>query len=69
MALMARSEVFFKMNDGSNGLSDLQLAVKHGLPTKNNAEYYAKLARFYACELMCSLPGVTFHDTFLATFQ
>lgn len=52
---MTRSEVFFKMNDGSNGLSDLQLAVKHGLPTKNNSEYYAKLARFYACELMCSL--------------
>lgn len=47
---MTRSEVFFKMNDGTNGLNDLQMAVKHGLPTKNNSEYYAKLARFYACE-------------------
>lgn len=49
---MTRSEVFFKMNDGFNGLNDLQLAVKHGLPVKNNPEYYAKLAKFYARELL-----------------
>lgn len=54
LALMTRSEVFFKMNDGLNGLNDLQLAVKYGLPVKNNPEYYAKLAKFYACK--CSLP-------------
>lgn len=47
---MTRSEVFFKMNDGFNALNDLQLAVKYGLPVKNNPEYYAKLAKFYACE-------------------
>lgn len=50
LALMTRSEVFFKMNDGLNGLNDLQLAVKYGLPVKNNPEYYAKLAKFYACK-------------------
>lgn len=62
LALMARSEVFLKMNDGINGLNDLQLAVKHGLPTKNNSEYYAKLARFYACELMCTFQShVSWH--------
>jgi hypothetical protein len=48
---VTRSEVFLKMNDGTNALSDLQLAAKCGLPVKNNPEYYAKLARFYACEL------------------
>lgn len=47
---MTRSEVFFKMNDGFNGLNDLQLAVKQGLPVKNNPEYFAKLAKFYASE-------------------
>lgn len=52
---MTRSEVFFKMNDGINALNDLQLAVKCGLPVKNNAEYYAKLAKFYACELIVQL--------------
>lgn len=52
---MTRSEVFFKMNDGFNGLNDLQLAVKHGLPVKNNPEYYAKLAKFYACEFIVQL--------------
>lgn len=55
LALMTRSEVFFKLNDGFNGLSDLQLAVKCGLPVKNNAEYYAKLARFYASEFVAQL--------------
>lgn len=55
LALMTRSEVFFKLNDGFNGLNDLQLAVKYGLPVKNNPEYYAKLAKFYACEFIVQL--------------
>lgn len=55
LALMTRSEVFFQMNDGFNGLNDLQMAVKQGLPVKNNPEYYAKLAKFYACEFMMQL--------------
>lgn len=45
---MTRSEVFFKLNDGINGLKDIQLATKYGLPVKNNAEYYAKIAKLYA---------------------
>jgi hypothetical protein len=49
---MTRSEVFFNMNDGLNGLNDLQLAVKCGLPVKNNPEYYAKLAKFYASKFI-----------------
>lgn len=52
---MTRSEVFFKMNEGTNALNDLQLAVKCGLMVKNNAEYYAKLAKFYACEWIVQL--------------
>ena len=60
LALMTRSEVFFKMNDGFNGLNDLQLAVKYGLPVKNNPEYYAKLAKFYACELPASIVQTRF---------
>ncbi len=50
LALLTRSEVFLRMLDGEHGLSDLQLAVKCGLPVKENAEYYAKLAKFYTCE-------------------
>lgn len=45
---MTRSEVFYKLNDGTNGLNDIQLATKYGLPVKNNAEYYAKIAKLYA---------------------
>lgn len=48
LALMTRSEVFYKLNDGTNGLNDIQLATKYGLPVKNNAEYYAKIAKLYA---------------------
>lgn len=51
LALVQRSEVFFRMNDAVNGLNDLQLAVKCGLNVKTDASYYAKLAKFYACEL------------------
>ncbi|KAG5667579.1 hypothetical protein PVAND_015556 [Polypedilum vanderplanki] len=47
-ALAQRSEVFLRMHDGQNGLNDLQLAVKYGLDIKKNAEYYSKLAKFYA---------------------
>jgi hypothetical protein len=49
---MTRSEVFAKMYDGFNGLKDLQLAVKYGLPVKNNSDYYAKLAKFYASKFI-----------------
>jgi len=55
LALLTRSEVFFAMSDGFNGLNDLQLAVKSGLPVKGNPEYYAKLSRFYACELIAAM--------------
>lgn len=65
---MTRSEVFFKMNDGFNGLSDLQLAAKYGLPVKNNAEYYAKLARFYAREFYSLLFQVVFTSCFFLQF-
>jgi hypothetical protein len=43
------------MNDGLNALNDLQLAVKHGLPCKNNSEYYARLAKLYASKLILKL--------------
>lgn len=50
LALVQRAEVFFRLHDGVHALNDLQLAVKCGLPVKDNAEYYAKLAKNYACE-------------------
>jgi SET and MYND domain-containing protein 4 len=66
---MTRSEVFFKMNDGFNGLNDLQLAVKCGLPVKNNAEYYAKLAKFYACEFHYCFAHVPLFQTLLSVLN
>ncbi|CRL06484.1 CLUMA_CG019432, isoform A [Clunio marinus] len=65
LALMTRSEVFFKMNDGLNGLNDLQLAVKCGLPVRNNPDYYAKLAKFYAMlneEKKCEISIKLYHQ-------
>ena len=50
LALLQRAEVFYRMYNGVYALKDLQLAVKYGLPVKNNAEYYAKLSKVYACE-------------------
>mgnify|MGYP003556037487 FL=1 len=52
LSLVARSDVFLRLGDGVHGLNDLQLSVKFGLPIKNNPEYYAKLSRFYGCELV-----------------
>jgi hypothetical protein len=52
LALATRSEVFLRLNDGTNGLNDIQLAVKYGLDVKKSADYYSKLARFYAREFV-----------------
>ncbi|XP_053681108.1 SET and MYND domain-containing protein 4 [Anopheles nili] len=48
LALWTRSEVFIRMLDGKHALQDLQLAAKCGLPVKQNADYYARVAKCYA---------------------
>ncbi|XP_035898135.1 SET and MYND domain-containing protein 4 isoform X1 [Anopheles stephensi] len=48
LALWTRAEVFIRMLDGKRGLQDLQLASKCGLPVKQNADYYARVAKCYA---------------------
>ncbi|KFB39589.1 AGAP002999-PA-like protein [Anopheles sinensis] len=48
LALWTRAEVFIRMLDGKRAQQDLQLAVKCGLPVKQNAEYYLRVAKCYA---------------------
>lgn len=60
--------MFFRMNDGVHALSDLQLAVKCGLPVKDNPDYYAKLARIYACEYDSELILVAYLKVLILIF-
>ncbi|XP_058062549.1 SET and MYND domain-containing protein 4 [Anopheles bellator] len=48
LALWTRAEVFVTMLDGKHAMQDLQLAVKCGLPVKQNADYYQRVAKCYA---------------------
>uniref|UniRef100_A0A182N656 SET domain-containing protein n=1 Tax=Anopheles dirus TaxID=7168 RepID=A0A182N656_9DIPT len=48
LALWTRAEVFIRLLDGKHALQDLQLAAKCGLPVKQNADYYARVAKCYA---------------------
>ncbi|XP_035794036.1 SET and MYND domain-containing protein 4-like [Anopheles albimanus] len=48
LALWTRAEVFIRMLDGKRALQDLQLAAKCGLPVKQNADYYSRVAKCYA---------------------
>lgn len=50
LALWTRAEVFIRQLDGKRALQDLQLAAKCGLPVKQNADYYARVAKCYARE-------------------
>ncbi|XP_044743193.1 uncharacterized protein LOC123305516 [Chrysoperla carnea] len=46
-ALWKRSDVLLELKEYAKALSDLQLALKEGLPAKHKAELYWKMARCY----------------------
>lgn len=46
-ALWKRSDVLLELKEYARALSDLQLALKEGLPAKHKAELYWKMARCY----------------------
>jgi SET and MYND domain-containing protein 4 len=50
LALWNRSEVLIRLLDGEHGLKDLQMSAKAGFQVKQNAQYYARLAKCYTCK-------------------
>jgi SET and MYND domain-containing protein 4 len=50
LALWNRSEVLIRSLDGQHALKDLQICAKVGFQAKQNPQYYARMAKCYACE-------------------
>lgn len=51
LALWSRSGVLLELGNGPGALTDLQYSLECGLPAKQHAAYYLRLARANASEL------------------